>query len=139
MRVERLWISSSSVMVPRPGSAPLLVACPQESFLSFLNIGFFTESVLVSQSCLTLCDPHGLYSPPGSWNPGGKGIARISLPGFPRQEFWSRLPCPSPGDLPDPGVGSTSPALAGGFFTAEPPGVDALSHPVLQMKGLRLA
>ena len=40
--------------------------------------------------------------------------------GFSRQEYWSELPCPSPGDLPDPGIepGShTSPALAGGFFT----------------------
>ena len=41
-----------------------------------------------------------------------------------RQEFWSRLPFPSPGDLPDPGIEPTSPvapALAGRFFTTEPP------------------
>ena len=37
--------------------------------------------------------------------------------GFSRQEYWSGLPCPSPGDLPDPGIKPTSPALAGGFFT----------------------
>ena len=40
--------------------------------------------------------------------------------GFSRQEYWSRLPCPLPGDLPDPGIeltSLTSPALAGGFFT----------------------
>ena len=42
--------------------------------------------------------------------------------GFSRQEDWSGLPFPSPGDLPDPGVKPTSPALAGGFFTTEPPG-----------------
>ena len=42
--------------------------------------------------------------------------------GFPRQENWSGLPFPSPGDFPDPGIKSTSPALAGGFITAEPPG-----------------
>ena len=39
--------------------------------------------------------------------------------GFPRQEYWSGLPCPSPGDLPNPGiepVSLTSPALAGRFF-----------------------
>ena len=36
--------------------------------------------------------------------------------GFPRQECWSGLPCPSPGDLPDPGIKPRSPALAGGFF-----------------------
>ena len=41
---------------------------------------------------------------------------------FSRQEYWSGLPFPPPGDLPDPGVEPTSPALAGGFFTAEPPG-----------------
>ena len=28
--------------------------------------------------------------------------------GFPRQEYWSGLPCPSPGDLPNPGIKSTS-------------------------------
>ena len=40
--------------------------------------------------------------------------------GFPRQEYWSGLPFPSPGDLPDPGIESVtlvSPALAGGFLT----------------------
>ena len=40
--------------------------------------------------------------------------------GFSGQEYWSGLPCPSPGDLPDPGMEPTSlgsPALAGGFFT----------------------
>ena len=42
--------------------------------------------------------------------------------GFPRQESWSGLPFPSPGDLPDPGIEPASPALAGGFFTTEPPG-----------------
>ena len=43
---------------------------------------------------------------------------------FSRQEYWSRLLCP-PGDLPDPGIqpeSFVSPALAGEFFTTEPPG-----------------
>ena len=39
-----------------------------------------------------------------------------------RQEYWSELPFPPPGDLPDPGIEPTSPALAGGLFTTEPPG-----------------
>ena len=42
--------------------------------------------------------------------------------GFPKQGYWSGLPFPSPGDLPDPGIEGTSPVLAGGFFTTEPPG-----------------
>ena len=41
---------------------------------------------------------------------------------FSRQEYWSELPFPPPGDLPDPGIQPESPALAGGFFTTEPPG-----------------
>ena len=38
-----------------------------------------------------------------------------------RQEYWSGLPLSSPGDLPKPGIEPVSSALAGGFFTAEPP------------------
>ena len=41
---------------------------------------------------------------------------------LPRQEYWSGLAFPSPGDLPDPGTEPTSPALAGTFFTTELPG-----------------
>ena len=37
--------------------------------------------------------------------------------GFSRQEHWIGKPCPPPGDLPDPRIKPTSPALAGGFFT----------------------
>ena len=50
--------------------------------------------------------------------------------GFSRQEYWSGLPCPPPGDLPDPGIDLSlmSVALAGGFFTTsatwEAPHVD---------------
>ena len=42
--------------------------------------------------------------------------------GFPRQGYWSGLPFPDPGDLPNPRIKPVSPALAGGFFTTEPPG-----------------
>ena len=44
--------------------------------------------------------------------------------GFPRQEWWSGFPFPLPGDLPYPGIKSQSltSALAGRFFTTEPPG-----------------
>ena len=42
--------------------------------------------------------------------------------GFPRQEYWSGLPFPSPGDLPNPEIKPSSPTLAGRFLTAEPPG-----------------
>ena len=43
--------------------------------------------------------------------------------GFPRQEYWSGLPFPSSGDLPDPGIEPALPALREErFFTTEPPG-----------------
>ena len=50
--------------------------------------------------------------------------------GFSRQKYGSGLPCPPPGDLPDPGIRHTSPeslTSAGGFFTPEPPGK---AHPL---------
>ena len=71
---------------------------------------------LVTQSCPTLWDPMD-HSPPGS-----------SVHGISRQEYWSGLPFPSPGDLPDSGIEPTFPALASGFFTAEPPRKPSLTY-----------
>ena len=48
--------------------------------------------------------------------------------GFFRQEYWSGLLFSPPGDLPDPGIKPTSPALAGRFFTTEPPGDKSLNN-----------
>ena len=41
---------------------------------------------------------------------------------FSRQEYWSGLPCPSPGDLPDPGIEPESPAFQAESLLSEPPG-----------------
>ena len=57
------------------------------------------------KSCLTLAIP---------WITACQ--APLSM-GLPRQEYWSGLPFPSPGDLPDPGITPTSPAWASGIFT----------------------
>ena len=65
---------------------------------------------LVAKSCPTFCDPMDC-SLPGS-----------SVHGFPRQEYWSGLPFPSPGDLLNLGIEAmslASPALAREFFTTE--------------------
>ena len=40
--------------------------------------------------------------------------------GFPRQEYWSGVPLPTPGDLPNPGIKPVSPALTCWFFTTKP-------------------
>ena len=66
---------------------------------------------LVTQSCPTPCDPTD-YSPLGSSVPWGVS----------RQEYWSRLPCPPLGDLPNPGIKPRSPALQADSLPAEPPG-----------------
>ena len=74
---------------------------------------------LVAKLCLTLCNPVDC-SPQ----------APLSM-AFSRQEYWSGLPFSSPGDLPDPGMESASPmscALAGRFFTTEPPYTKSLLH-----------
>jgi len=55
--------------------------------------------------------------------------------GLPRQEYWSGLPFPPSGDLPDPGMEPASPALASGFFTTEPPGKPCYSVEVRKEKG----
>ena len=58
----------------------------------------------------------------------GLGVGSSSTLGYHQAVKWDRLfpgnreTFPSPGDLPDPGIECASPALAGGFFTTEPPG-----------------
>ena len=55
--------------------------------------------------------------------PPGLSPARRLCPwGFPGKNSGGGLPFPPPGDLPGPGIKSTPPALAGRFFTTEPPG-----------------
>ena len=63
---------------------------------------------LVAKSCLTLVTP---------WTVAHQ--APLSM-GFSRQEYWSGLPFPSPGDLPDPGIEPRSPALQADSLPTEP-------------------
>ena len=55
------------------------------------------------------------------WTPWTAAHQAPPSMGFPRQEHWSGLPLPSPGDLIDPWIKPTFLALASGFFTTEPP------------------
>ena len=69
----------------------------------------------VAQSCPTLCEPmdSSLHQAPPSM-------------GFSRQEYWSVLPFPSPGNLPDPGIEPRSYALWADTLSSEPPGKSLL-------------
>ena len=103
----------------------------------------------VAQSCPTLCDPmdcslpgssvHGTFpgkstgvgchcllqlvcqSCPTLWDPMGCGLPGSCM-GFSRKEYWSELPFPSSGDLPDPGIKPRSPISEADSFLSEPPG-----------------
>ena len=72
----------------------------------------------VAQSCPTVCDPWAVahQSPPSM--------------GFSRQEYWSWLPFPSPGDLPDPGIEPSSLILQADALTSAPPGKPILPRTV---------
>ena len=64
-----------------------------------------------------------------SFETPGTGTRQAPLSmGFPRQDYWSGLPFPSLGDLPDPGIKPRSPTLVGRFFTTEPPGKPVNSY-----------
>ena len=52
----------------------------------------------------------------------------LSSLGFSRQEYWSGLPCPPPGDLPDPGDQTRVSCIAGKSFTSEPSGKKPLER-----------
>ena len=68
-----------------------------------------------------------------SWHHGLEA-ARLLCPwGFPRQEHWSGLPFPPPGDLLDPEIKPASPALADGFFTTESFGKPSVIHVCIYM------
>ena len=83
------------------------------SELHYVHLQDFLQGIylggggLVAQSCPTLATP---------WTVACQ--APLSM-GFSRQEYWSGLPFPSPGDLPGPGMKPASPALGLGFFTTE--------------------
>ena len=86
-----------------------------------LPFGYIKFS-MYTQSCLTLCNPMD-YSPPDS---SDHGIFQVRI------VEWAATPLPYfLLDLPNPGIKSTSPAspaLTGGFFTAEPPGKPGHVH-----------
>jgi len=74
----------------------------QRILLSYVRLVQYYSIIIVAVQCSVMSDslrPHGLSME------------------FSRQEYWSGLPSPSPGDLPDPGMEPWSPALQARLFT----------------------
>ena len=102
---------SDLVIVSLPSflSFPILV----EHFISSLSLSIILKRETWSRSVMSdSLRPHGLYV---------AYQAPLSM-GVSRQEYWSGLPFPSPGDLPDPGIEPRSPTLEADALTSEPPG-----------------
>ena len=78
---------------------------------AMLNMYVYARMCVCVQSCLTLRDPMDYIA----------CQAPLSM-GFSRHEYWSRLPCPPPGDFPNPGIEPRSPALQSYSLPSEPPG-----------------
>ena len=86
--------------------------------------------MLVAQSCPTLCDPKDCNPP----------VIHESM-GFSREEYWSGLPCTSPGDLPDPGIEPSSPVWQADSLSYEPQGSLAIFKypPQIPLKSQRMS
>ena len=71
----------------------------------------YTQLHQFFHSCVPSCFSQVRFCDPMDCSPPDSSV------GVSRQEYWSGLPCPPPGDLPNPGMETTSPALAGRFLT----------------------
>ena len=79
--------------------------------------------LVITQSCPTHCDPGAVAQQ-----------APLSME-FSRQEYWSGLPFPSPGHLPNPGIEPRSSALQGDSLLSEPPGKPIIGQLYLHLVG----
>ena len=98
------------------GSTEFRLLSLEPSFaLSHPNMQEFAKEALCV--CMRMFSHVQLFATPGT--------VALQIPlsmGLSRQKYWSRLSFPTPGGLPDLRIKPTSPALAGRFFTTEPPG-----------------
>ena len=79
--------------------------------LLFILTSIFIGCVLSCFSCIQIFVP--------LWTAACQALLSLGLS---RQEYWSGLSCPPPGDLPDPGIKPRSPALQADFLPGKPPG-----------------
>ena len=110
LKVTWLEVTEGPVEISLPDlRAPSNSAFDLQGCLPFCCL---LKCVPLSQSCLTLCDPMNYQAP-------------LSIEFF-KQECWSRLPVPSPGDLPNLGIKPRYPALQADSLLSEPVGKSKL-------------
>ena len=137
-----VWVVGNFRETSRPGSSLSILSSwtPRPALWPFsrpegLSTGAAPEHLGVRASCFSCFQ---LFAAP--WTVAHQPPLSV---GFSRQEYQSGLPCPSPGNLPDPGTEPTyliSPALAGGFFTTVPSGqlAEIAPRPSCQLPALCL-
>ena len=100
---------------------PCIIKLPQRVIMIYLSEHASSCSIEWLVLLILLFVVAKSLSPVDSLWPSRTAAYQVPLSvGFPRQEYWSGLPFPSPGDLPNPGIKPSSLALAGRFFTTEP-------------------
>ena len=106
---------SSSAPLTALTSSPVLIYC-SIGFLEYLEDAYKTLNSQWKWKWKSLSRVQVFVTP--------KTVAQQALLSteFSRQEYWSRLPCPPPGDLPNPGIEPGSPALEADSLPSEPPG-----------------
>ena len=116
MKINPRWIKDLNV---RPDTIKLLEKNIRKT-LSDINQSkiFFDSLPIVMKVKVKLLSRIRLFATP--WTVGNQ--APLSME-FSRQEYWSGLPYPSPGDLPNLGIKSRSPALQADALPSEPPGM----------------
>ena len=94
-----------------------ILQVPQNNLYLLIDSEYFMKSKALEWEEVKLLSCVRLFATP--WTVAYQASPSL---GFSREEYWSGLPFPSPGDLPDPGIEPGPPALEADALTSEPPG-----------------
>ena len=126
MRVPNTSISRGGVLVG-PGTQR---GAPNHRG-SGRGVGVQPSPLCEERTCMHAKTPQSCLTHATLWTTAHQALLSMA---FSKQEYWSGLPCPSPGDIPDPGVEPTCvtyPALAGVFFIPESERCSVMSDSVI--------
>ena len=116
--ISNLWIILSVIIV----ISRICIFFLFISFISLWDILIVDSLPCFTFNSLNICCLVAESCPTLLWSQGPQPARRLVSMEFSRQVYWSGLPFPSPGGLPDLGIKPASSALLGRFFTFKPPG-----------------